>query len=33
MPSFDRLSDDSGCFELEFLEREQTPEHAMNLSI
>jgi len=33
MLSFDRLSDDSGCIELEFLEREETPEPAMKLGI
>ena len=33
MLSFDRPSGDSGCIELEFLEREATPESAMNLGI
>jgi transposase-like protein len=33
MLSFDRLSGDSGCIELEFLEREATPEPAMKLGI
>ena len=33
MLSFDRLSSDSGCIELEFLEREATPEPAMKLGI
>jgi hypothetical protein len=33
MLSFDRLSDDSGCIELDFLEREATPEPAMRLGI
>jgi len=28
---FDRLSSDSGCLELDFLEREATPESAMKL--
>jgi len=31
--SFDRLSGDSGCIELDFLEREATPESAMKLGI
>jgi transposase-like protein len=33
MPEIDRLSDDSGCFELDFVEREATPEPAMKLGI
>jgi len=33
MLSFDRLSGDSGCIELAFLEREATPEPAMKLGI
>ena len=33
MLSFVRLSGDSGCIELEFLEREATPEPAMKLGI
>ena len=33
MLSFDRLSGDSGCIELDFLEREATPESAMKLGI
>jgi hypothetical protein len=33
MLSFDRLSSDSGCIELEFLEREATPEPVMKLGI
>ena len=33
MLSFDRLSSDSGCIELDFLEREATPELAMKLGI
>jgi len=33
MLSFARLSGDSGCIELEFLERESTPEPAMKLGI
>ncbi|MEZ3163925.1 IS6 family transposase [Halorubrum sp. RMP-47] len=33
MLSFDRLSGDSGCIELDFLEREATPEPAMKLGI
>jgi hypothetical protein len=33
MLSFDRLSSDSGCIELDFLEREATPEPAMELGI
>jgi hypothetical protein len=33
MLSFDRLSSDSGCIELESLEREATPEPVMKLGI
>ena len=33
MLSFNRLSGDSGCIELDFLEREATPEPAMKLGI
>jgi transposase-like protein len=33
MLNFDRLSGDSGCIELDFLEREATPEPAMKLGI
>ena len=33
MLSFDRLSGDSSCIELDFLERGATPESAMKLSI
>jgi len=33
MLSFDRLSGDSGCIELGFLEREATPEPAIKLGI
>ena len=33
MLDLDRLSGDSGCFELDFLEREATPESAMKLGI
>jgi hypothetical protein len=33
MYNFDRLSDDSGYIDLEFLEREATPEPAMKLGI
>ncbi|ELZ50770.1 transposase, partial [Halorubrum coriense DSM 10284] len=33
MLNFDRLSGDSSCIELDFLERESTPEPAMKLGI
>jgi hypothetical protein len=33
MLSVDRFSGDSGCIELDFLEREATPEPAMKLGI
>ena len=33
MLSFDRLSGDSGCIKLDFLERETTPGSAMKLGI
>jgi len=33
MVTFDRLSGNSGCIELDFLEREATPEPAMKLGI
>ena len=33
MLNFDRLNGDSGCIELDFLEREATPEPAMKLGI
>jgi len=33
MLSFDRLNNDTGCIELDFPEREATPESAMKLGI
>jgi putative transposase len=33
MLSFDRLSGDSGCIKIDFLEREATPEPATTLGI
>lgn len=33
MPKIDRLNERSGCFELDFLEREATPKPAMQLGI
>jgi hypothetical protein len=33
MPEIDRLKRSTGCFELDFVEREATPEWAMKLGI